>query len=53
MDILMISFEIALRWMPQEINIGLGNGLVPLASVNPDLCCHMASQGHNKLTKSQ
>ena len=55
------SYDNVIRWMPQDlpddVNIGSGNGLVPSgnkplpvrANVDPDLCCHMASLGHNEL----
>ena len=35
-----------------EVNIGSGNGLVQAntwANVDPDLCRHMVSPGHNEL----
>ena len=48
-----ISYEIALismHWTSWwSVNIGSGNGLVPSANVDPDLCHHMASLGHKEL----
>ena len=32
-----------------EVNIVLGNGLVPSGNVDPDLCHHMVLLGHNEL----
>ena len=50
--ILSISIEFVLE--KYRVNIGLGEGMVPLtvqaitwASVDSDLCRHMASSGHN------
>ena len=37
-----------LHWW--SVNIGSGNGLVPLANVDPDRCSHMVSLCHNELT---
>ena len=53
-----ISYKIVLKWMPMDFtngksNIGSGNGLVlsgiTWVNVDPDLCRHMASLGHNEL----
>ena len=59
-DVLSLSCEIVLRWMPHWwfIKIGSDNGLVPPGNkplpepdVDPDLDCHMASLGHNEITQ--
>ena len=55
-----ISYEIALRWMPQDLTDDestLVQGMawchqamqqaITWANVDPDLCYHMASLGHN------
>ena len=48
----------SLDLIDDKSTFGSGNGLVPLtvrqqaitwAKVDPDLCCHMASLGHNEL----
>ena len=33
-----------------SVNIGSGNGSVPSGNIDPDLCRHMVSLGHNELT---
>ena len=54
-----ISCEIALIWMTLglhwwSVNIGSGNGwAITWASVDPDLCHHMVSLGHNELNSLQ
>ena len=40
---------IATRPYGLEVNIGSGNGLVPSANVDPDLCRQMASPGLSEL----
>ena len=45
-----ISFEIALRWISLELNIGsVRQQAITWANVDPDLCHHMASLGYYEL----
>ena len=54
-----ISSEIALRWTSRDDKSTLVQGMawchqattITWANVDPDLCCHMASLGHNELKR--
>ena len=50
-DIDGISFEIAMRWMPQDLTDGKSTlvQVITLADVDPNLCHTMISLGHNEL----
>ena len=54
-ELLSTSYEIALKCIQQEANLGSGNGLVPLGSkplpepILTHICHHMASLGQNEL----
>ena len=50
-----ISYDIALRWMPLDLTddkstLATRQPTITWAYVDPDLCRHMASLGHNELT---
>ena len=60
-DILSISCEIHLKWMPQDLNDDKSTLVqvmawclqAMLSHVDPDLCCHMASLSHNEFIRNQ
>ena len=48
-----ISYEITLRWNPIDLTDDKSTfrqQAITWANVDPDLCHHMASLGHNELT---
>ena len=58
-DILSISSEIALIWVPQNLTegksildlvMGCCRQAITWTNVDPDRCCHMVSLGHNELS---